>query len=612
MTTELTGPTGLTEPTVSTASTGVDARVAGPAVLDGLMSHTTTQGIDTLYAPATGEITAGLFFRVGRADETLATAGITHLVEHLALHRLGISDLHYNGATSNTYTLFHVTGAQEEVVTYLNAVCAALRDLPLERLETEKEILRTEAAGRGGPRSQLPLWRYGAQGHGLTSYEELGTWSLGPDEVRRWAETRFTRDNAVLWLTSDHVPDGLDLTLPAGTRMPVPEATSALPVTPAYIRGDAGNVVFSSVLPRSAAGAVFAEVLGRALFRDLRQEGGYSYSAEADYTPRDADWATLTAYADALPQKQDAVVGGFVDTLARLRAGRIEQAELDSARAKLAKMYDIPDLGAALLPSYSLSLLTGHRLLSPAQHRAELEAVTLADLHEVARWAWRGGLLQVPTRDADWAGFTPAPQWSSSAVTGTRHASLEDDRVTLVVGAEGVSLVTPSGPVTVRFDAVAAMTTRPDGARSLTGLDGFVVAVEPTLYRGVTPERIAAIDAAVPAAAVVAMPARDPERIPRPGRPEPRGRRNRSAASAGRRRASWRVWLWTAALALFAALAAGWPVLGVYMIVNRIDEGRFPPLTGLIGICVLEYTLIRATRYAHAGLKTARVLRGFA
>src|SRR5690242_11150402 len=128
--------------------------------LDGLISHTTTDHIPTLYAPASGkEITAGLFFRVGRADETLATAGLTHLVEHLALHRLGLSDLHYNGATANAYTLFHVTGSEEEVVTYLNSVCAGLRDLPMERLETEKEILRTEAAGRGGgPQHQMPLW----------------------------------------------------------------------------------------------------------------------------------------------------------------------------------------------------------------------------------------------------------------------------------------------------------------------------------------------------------------------------------------------------------------------------------------------------------------------
>ncbi|WP_235456304.1 M16 family metallopeptidase [Streptomyces olivochromogenes] len=505
--------------TTHEASTG--RRTADLSALDGLISHTTVQGIPALHAPHPGDITAGLFFRVGRADETLATSGVTHLVEHLALHRLSLSDVHHNGATANTYTLFHVTGDESEVVAYLNGVCAALRDLPLDRLETEKEILRTEAASRAhGPNHQMALWRYGAQGFGLAGYDELGTRRLTADQVRHWAETRFTRDNAVLWITSDRLPDGLDLTLPTGSRNPTPTATDALPVTPAYIRGGDGHVVFDAVLRRSSAASVFADVLGRALFQDLRQEGGYSYTADADYTPRDADFATLRAYADALPEKQDAVVGGFVDTLARLRAGRIEQAELDSVRGKLLKRYDTPDLSAALLPSYALNLLLGHEILSPEQHKAELRAVTVADLHEVAREAWDGGLLQVPTRGADWAGFTPAPNYSPSAVTGTRHPSLESDDVTLVIGADGVSLLLPGGPVTVRYDACAAMTTRPDGARDLTGLDGFRVAVEPTMFRDVGAERIAALDAAVPAAVVVPLPARAPERIPHPRVPE--------------------------------------------------------------------------------------------
>ncbi|MGW0949380.1 M16 family metallopeptidase [Streptomyces sp. NPDC002623] len=561
------------------------------AALTGLVSHTSTDGIPTLYAPATAsggnEITAGLFFRVGRADETLATAGLTHLVEHLALHRLGLSDLHYNGATANAYTLFHVHGSEAEVVEYLNSVCAGLRDLPMERLETEKEILRTEAAGRGGgPQQQLPLWRYGAQGYGLTSYNELGTWGLTPDQVRDWARTRFTRDNAVLWITSDHVPEGLDLTLPRGSRLPAPAATSALPVTPAFIGGDDGHVVLTSVLRRSTAASVFADVLGRALFQDLRQEGGYSYSAEADYSPRDADFATLTAYADALPQKQDAVVGGFVDTLARLRAGRIEQAELDSARGKILKMYDAPDLAAAALPSYALSLLLGHRVLAPEQHRAELDAVTVDDLREVARETWAGALLQVPGRGVDWAGCTLAPQFSTDSVTGTRHQSLEDEDVTLVIGTEGVSLLTPRGPITVRHTACSAMTARPDGARGLTGHDGFSVNVEPTLYRGVTPERIAALDAAVPAASVVRMPARAPEQIPQP--------RKRSASGGKSGGNAHSAWAWTTALWLVGLLAAAWGLLCA-VITSEEASAANPEWDAVVGVWIMELPLAFAT-----------------
>ncbi|MFF3960212.1 M16 family metallopeptidase [Streptomyces griseorubiginosus] len=502
------------------APDGLDALDAPDAlnVLDGLVRHTTVHGIPTLFAPsADRQITAGLAFRVGHADETLPTAGITHLVEHLALHHLGLSDLHFNGATASTYTLFHVTGDEDEVVTYLNGVCAALRDLPMGRMETEKEILRTEAGSRGkGPLSRMPLWRYGAQGYGLGSQDELGTWSLTAAQVRDWAATRFTRDNAVLFLTTDRVPDGLDLTLPAGRRFPTPPATSTLPVTPAWLHGEDGHVVFTSVVRRSTAATVFAEVLGRALFQDLRQKGGYSYSAEADYSSRDADFATVTAYADALPQKQDAAVGGFVDAFARLRAGRIEQSELDSARGKLLKRYDVPDLGAALLPSYALCLLTGHRILAPEQYREELRAVTVEDLREVAREAWDAGLLQVPGAGADWAGLTQAPHFSPSGVSGTLHPSLEDEDVTLIIGAAGVTLSTPAGLVTVRYDGCAAMTTRPDGARCLIGLDGFQVIVEPTLFGEVTEERIAVLDKAVPPAVIVPLPARPAAEIPQP------------------------------------------------------------------------------------------------
>ncbi|MFF4210613.1 M16 family metallopeptidase [Streptomyces sp. NPDC001796] len=571
--------------------------------LDGLVAHTTVQGVPVLHAPHPGDITAGLIFRVGRADETLATSGVTHLVEHLALHRLGMSDGHYNGATANTYTLFHVTGSEDEVVAYLNDVCAALRDLPLERLETEKEILRTEAASRANHvNSQMALWRYGAQGYGLSSYDELGTWGLTADQVRNWAQTRFTRDNAVLWITSDRVPDGLDLTLPTGRRIPAPAASSALPVTPAYIRGDDGHVVFNAVLRRSTAAAVFADVLGRALYQDLRHEGGYSYTAEADYSPRDADFATLTAYADALPRKQAAVVGGFVDAFARLRAGRIEQAELDSVRGKLLKRYETPDLGAALLPSYALSLLLGHRILSPEQHTAELRAVTVADLREVAREAWDDGLLQVPTRGADWAGFEPAPQYSSSALTGTRHPSLEDDGVTLVIGTEGVSLLLPGGPVTVRYDACAAMTTRPDGGRVLTGLDGFRVAVEPTLFEGVTAERIAALDAAVPAAAVVPLPVREPEQIPKPRKretPVPTAGGGEAVKVAASRR-------WPVGLVLMVALDVAFGLGLLFAVVRLSDETH--PAWSILARAILPAAVL--IRYTHRAYRRAQRARG--
>ncbi|MFD6659800.1 M16 family metallopeptidase [Streptomyces parvus] len=509
-------------PAATTTPEGMPT-VDGASTTPGFITSTEVDRIPTLLAPTSGggPVAAGLYFRVGAADETLATAGLTHLVEHLALHRHGVSDLHYNGSTAATHTHFVVSGTPEEVVAYLNGVCASLRDLPVERLATEREILRTEQAGRSrGPNHQLPLWRYGARGYGLASYPEYGTLHLTADAVRDWAATWFTRDNAVLWMTGDTVPEGLDLTLPAGRRQPLPAPTSALPVTPAYLTGGSGGVVLDGIVRRTSAARLFAEVLGRALFTDLRQKGGYSYTADCDYHPRDTDHATITAYADALPQKQDAVVGGFIDVLARLRAGTIDRAELDSARAKVVKQYEIPDVGAAALPLYALNVLTGHENLTPDEHRAQLAAVTVEDLRDVARELYDSALIQVPGRGVDWAGFTEAPQWSAPSFgpepLGTVHRSRASDAVSLAVGREAVTLSTPRGRISVRYDACAAMRVFPDGARHLIGFDAFVVEVEPTLYAKLTPDRMALIDAAVPAAAVVPMPVRDPDEIPQP------------------------------------------------------------------------------------------------
>ncbi|MDF2846830.1 MAG: peptidase [Oerskovia sp.] len=507
--------------------TGVPAGLDELAPVAHLVGSTTVDRIPALYAHRSteqdGQRTAGLFFRVGSADETLATSGITHLVEHLALHGRQLSDGHHNGVTAESYTLFHVRGSDEEVVAYLNNVCAALQDLPVQRLEVEKQVLRTEAQRRaGGPFRPMRQWRYGARTYGLAGYDELGARRLGEDDVRAWARTHFTRDNAVLFVTGGALPDGLDLSLPSGSRMPTPVPSSALPRTPAFFRGEDGNVVLDAVVERSAAAVVLAQVAARALFHDVREEGGYSYTADADYSRRDASHATFTLYADALPQQQSAVVGGMIDTVARLRLGAIEQAELDSARAQLLKGFDAPDLVSGLLATYALDVLLHHPVKAPEVSRAELEAVTVEDLRRVATDVWSDALLQVPGRaGAEWAGLAAAPQSSESAVDGIRYPRIDDPDVALVIGLAGVSLTTPHGAATVRFDECQLLSKRPDGARTLIGADGFHVVVEPNLHVGLgAPAVSQGIDARVPDHLVVDLPARDPQDVPQP-RPAP-------------------------------------------------------------------------------------------
>lgn len=485
--------------------------------LTGLIGWAEVDGVPALYAPTPGPLNAGLVFRVGTADETLATAGITHLVEHLALFDQNLVEVHHNGQTAETYTFFHVTGDASEVVRFMERICAALRDLPVERLETEKTILRTEAANRAQGVGALRLWRYGPRGLGLSGYDELGLSRLDAAAVRSWARTYFTRDNAVFFVTGEELPERLALDLPAGTRMPVPTSPSALPQTPAFFCGREGRLLLDAELPRSTEASVFSRIAGRRLFRDLRQEGGYSYTAGADYLPWSGDRATVRLYADALPDHQDAALGAFVDAVAALRRVAPEDDELEVVRRAHLGDLDLPDRGARLLLSTALNLLWGAEIVSTDEQRARYEAVTGEDVRRVGEQLWADALVEAPTGSLEWAGTVAAPQWSTSAVSGTRFPRAGDETTVLVLGEEGVSLVSSRGPVTVRFDECEAMSTRPDGARYLVGSDGFWVPVEPTLHPRLTADVVARLlDARVPADRVIPLAARDPEEIPQP------------------------------------------------------------------------------------------------
>jgi hypothetical protein len=480
-----------------------------------MIKRLAVDGVDTLLAPTTGPTEAGLAFRVGFVDEPLARRGITHLVEHLALHSVGITDYHYNGATGIEFTFFHMQGDEHEIVAFLNGVCASLRNLPMQRLAVEKDLLQAEANGRSqGVADQMALWRHGARDYGTVSYPEWGLPAITADDLRTWVNRYFTRENAVLWVAGDAVPEDLRLDLPPGVRQPTPRPSSALPETPAYFCGSAGGVVWDSVLPRSAATWVYTAVLERMLFRELRQEGGLSYTVQTDYQPFGADQVIVTAVADALPEKQGAVVGGFIDVLATLRVGRIDPADVTAVvNKRVDAMQHADDVGARL-PGQAFGLLVGREIQDVEQMIADVRAVTVADVAKVAAAAWPSGLMMSPAR-GDWAGFTLAPSRSESAVTGASFASLETPGERLVVGPEGVSIVEDDQAVTVRHEDCVIVRAWPDGGRQLVGADGIVVWIEPTLFAdGHT--AVPAIDAGIRAEVRVEQPARDPERIPKP------------------------------------------------------------------------------------------------
>ncbi|MEV6632961.1 insulinase family protein [Actinoplanes sp. NPDC051470] len=474
-------------------------------------------GIPAMVGPTTGPMHAGLAFRVGQADETLARRGITHLVEHLALHTFGVADHHYNGTTTPEFTYFHTQGTADEIAAFLAGVCRSLRDLPMHRLDVEKELLRTERNGRqGGLGDSMALWRHGARDYGLTGYPEWGLPAIGPEELRAWVATYFTRGNAALWIAADDVPAGLTLDLPDGPSRPAPRPSSALPRTPAWFPGSSGTVVWDAVVPRQPASGVFTAVLERSLMRSLRQEQGLSYSVNTDYDPRTDGTALITAAADSLPEKRGAVLGGFLDVLAALRFGQVDEKDVATVIGHRVDELSQAEERGGRLPGQALNLVSGRPVEALEQILAEIRAVTPERLTEIAGQAWSTGLLMTPGgRSADWAGLAAAPTGSHAAVQGHAHPSLESKGARLVVGNDGVSIIEDTDVATVRFDQVSAMLAWPDGGRFLIGADGITLRVEPTLYGG-SAAAIPHLDARVPAAARVNQPPRSPDNLPRP------------------------------------------------------------------------------------------------
>lgn len=493
-------------------------------------------GVPVLLAPREGNTGGGIIFRVGSAHETLAVSGITHLIEHLALREQVLSEAHLNGQTHADITLFHVTGSATDVVTYLNDVCSALRDLPLELIDTEKDILRSEAAERHlGFGARLRISRHGARGFGLAGYGERGLDRITSGEVLDWASTWFTRENAVAWVTADSLPEGLDLRLPTGERMSAPVLTDVLQTSPAYLTGLQDGVALDTVVPRGSAAHLTSRVLREVLHRELRGSADIASTLDVDNDFLDAQYSRLSVAVQGTEGRQSAAAGGLADALSGLRF-HVTDDDLAAARAgAVEELIEAAAVSAAdLLPGLAYRTVTGRPLDGPERMREQVEGVTVDEVRAVAREAWGNALWFGPV-DMDWAGIAPAANRSEQRAVGRTFQRIDAPDVSLVLAADGVGTVTPDGAATIRFEDCVLLESVPDGARVLTGVDGFRIVIEPTLHQGLDAETAAAhVDPRVPANVVVHLPAREPDDIPVP-QPPTKDAGPRAKADAGPR-----------------------------------------------------------------------------
>jgi zinc protease len=443
-------------------------------------------GIPCFIEDRDGPFYFGLTFRVGFVDERLARRGITHLVEHLALFGLSAERLMVNGSVGLTQTDLYIRGEPREIAHFAHAICAALRQLPLERLEAESRVLRTEGRSRGGNAyTSMLANRFGADGYGLAGYPEFGLIGTKTNELQSWAYQWFNASNVAMWATRP-LPNDLDVSLPAGERFP-PPAPQPLPWPLPGMFNDDGNIVgVSFLVARNDASMLAVRLLERRMHDRLRVADGHSYTVQALGESWTADHTHGAFIADTLADHAAAVRDGMLGELARLTTEAPPAAELDAIVAEFERGWSDRDAAAGLASSSATNELIGRPQRGTDEAIAALREIAPDAVSMAADDMFQSAIALLPTgigmRDQR---FIPIPPGSPSAVHGTEYhrlVRLDDDAAlhALILGAAGISYVGSHGlQVTVPGGDVVAVQRWTDGARSIWGRDGLRIFVHP-------------------------------------------------------------------------------------------------------------------------------------
>jgi predicted Zn-dependent peptidase len=447
-------------------------------------------GVPVYWAEAPEPTRAALLFRVGRADESMATAGLSHLVEHLALFGSSSDPEKSNGFVDSLRTVFFTSGTAAEVSDFLHRLSTGLSSLPLERVEVEKRVLLTEAISHpsGSPAGLMGL-RFGAQRFGLVDYEELGLRRAGVDEILDWARERFVAENAAAWIVGPQ-PERLVLDLPHAHRAPLPSRAPRAGVAfPAYLPTAAGNhgVAASFVGPRSVALSAALSLIQQRLHENLRLRRGLSYSALATYQPLSAESAHLTIGADCLDEHAIAVRDQLLEELKRLADQAPESSELARlTEAFVSSRSSDPSTLVSEIDTAAFNELLGMPNQSRRQLQREYEELVPEAVAGVVREMLPTTILSAPTGAHVPAGFNRFADVTSPPVDGHRYLRRGKrshdlpQRSNVVVSMEGVSVLRepPAGPITVRFaDTVAVLELGP-GRMTIVGASGDFIRLD--------------------------------------------------------------------------------------------------------------------------------------
>ncbi|MDC5696557.1 hypothetical protein OO014_04745 [Intrasporangium calvum] len=457
---------------------------------------------------------ATLFFRVGQADETLATSGWTHLLEHSALHGWSDPRLSFNAAVGLYETRFDFDGEREAVFEHLLKLTRWLAEPDLSGIEHEAKVLRAESEQRpiGTGASNLE-WRYGAQGPGLTAYRELGLSRVSAEGLRAWAARMFVAHNAVL-ATDQRLPDDFAPGLGAGEwhRPVLPEAVaSTLP----GLHWVHSGLVASGAVTRGFGAGLAPEVIRRTLNESLRQGHGVAYGPWADLERVTRDTAILLCGSDISSEGRETCGPEFIAALSRLAEEGPPQSMLDDLRITRERQLRDPAIAPGIAWSAAASLMTESEFYTFEESHELSSAVTPQEIAAVMAEVQSSLVLGLPQGAEAVPGIELLRNRTSFVAEGATRYPHHTAQASLLLSEDALQHSAEGQLTTVWFNGVAGLLEYPDGARLVISRDGWSIAVEPNAYRKGAAV-VAAIDARVPAELKLPQPERDPAHITQP------------------------------------------------------------------------------------------------
>jgi len=448
-------------------------------------------GVATLSARAgaiQGPLQACLVFGVGRTDETMPVAGITHLVEHLAFQPMDHTPYSVNGTVDLVATRFTVSGQPEDAVEFFRAITQNLRNLPTDGLAHECRVLQVEERRSSGSHAGFDLSsRFGPRGAGLVGWPEHGLKRIDADEVRAWAETWFTVENAALW-TSGPLPEGLDLSaLPHGTKPSHAAMPDALRASRTFAVEPTQVASVSAITDMQIGVVPGLQIAHRRAYDRIRRRDALSYGITFEVHRLDAGHGYVSLCADGAQGQYQGVFEGLVAVWEELLVTGPKAEEWDDVRRAYFTQLDSPQARVANLDHDAERHVLGLRYITDEEHREHVEVLTADEIRaDLGALTPTLGAVVPCGVDAGTTGWTEYEAWSVAPVAGDIFHPIEGrEQGTVVLGDDGVSWIAPDDRVhSIRWDDAICAFTWDDDRRTVLGPTGEWVTLIPWCWRG--------------------------------------------------------------------------------------------------------------------------------